>query len=164
MSRNSYKEVGLDKFWQRFRGILMLFCTCVVNLQCICYHLTQHSLIIIAIVIYSSHWLWNLADVQASIDRFFFFICLKGKHNGAVNFDSWLTRVLIQCTKTQTKQEEGIRYSILSPAASQKAKMQFMCILKANSLLVLIKKSCHIPKRMCQLERSQPSIENKWGR
>lgn len=70
--------------------------------------------------------------------------------------------------KTNKKKNKKKRlyqmYSILLPAASQKAKMKFMCILKGRSLLVLIKKSCHIPKRMCQLERSQPFIENKWGR
>lgn len=43
-------------------------------------------------------------------------------------------------------------------------KMQFMCVLKARSLLVSGKKTCHNRKRMCQLERSQLSIENKWSR
>lgn len=44
---------------------------------CICCHSTQYSLIIVSVVIYSSRWLWNLADVQAFIDScFFFFYCV----------------------------------------------------------------------------------------
>lgn len=57
---------------------------------------TQNSLIIVSIVIYSSHWSWNLADVQAVIDSCVFPLfspkmCLKSTNNGATHTDRRLT-------------------------------------------------------------------------
>lgn len=68
---------------------------------------------------------------------------------------------LLQATATSIVQK---MYSLtVEYVLTHICNMQFMCILTARSLLVLGKKSRHIRKTMCQLERSQLSMENKWA-
>lgn len=157
------------KFRQWFIGILLFCCirvACGVILGGICYikHRTASLLSPLLFIHYTGCGIWQMyrQSLTAVFSPLFSpKMCLKSTTMvPQTPTEDWH----IQSTKTLKKNWLSWTYSTRSPPASQKAKIPFMCILNARSLLVLIKKSCHIGKKMCQLERSQVSIENKWGR
>lgn len=86
---------------------------------------TQNSLVIVSIVIYSSHWLWNLADLQAVIDSCvlppFFSKDEPEKHNnGATNTDRKLTHPKRKNLKKRTGSPERTVRSHLQHPIRQK--------------------------------------------
>lgn len=90
---------------------------------------------------------------------------LFSENRAAESWIQWERRKLPPTVDTSNvKKQRHTDCTVCSRSKLLQLKMQFMCIFNARSLLVWGKKSCHICKRMCQLERSQLSIENKWGR